>query len=88
MRLENWFCLPGTGDPTGAMPEGWYGFKDVEIMLSHCDVLIVTSPDTNTAWALITRRHLSALPPHALLVNVGRGTVIDELPVICSAMPG
>lgn len=79
MRLENRFCKPGIGDPTGAISEAWSGFKDFETMLSQCDVLIVTLHDTNATRALITRHHLSALPPHALLVSVGRGTVIDDL---------
>lgn len=78
MRLDNRFCLPGTGDPAGTIPEAWYGFKDVEFMLSQSDVLVVTLPATNTTNVLLTRHHLSALPPHALLVSVGRGTVIDE----------
>jgi phosphoglycerate dehydrogenase-like enzyme len=78
MRRENRFHLAGTGDPEGLIPEAWYGFDEIESMIRQSDVLLVTLPATAATRGLLKRRHLAALPPHALLVNVGRGTVIEE----------
>ena len=77
-RGENRFHLPGTGDPTGVIPEAWYGFDQVETMLRQTDVLLVTLPATSATRGLLQRRHLEALPRHALLISVGRGSVIEE----------
>src|SRR5438094_8575841 len=42
------------------------------------DFLVVTAPFTSRSRALVNRRVLEVLPPHAWLINVGRGAVVDE----------
>ncbi len=78
VRAEKRFHLPGTGDPDGLIPEAWYGFDRVQAMLPRCDVLFVCLPAAPGTKRLLGREHLAALPPHALIVNIGRGTVFDE----------
>ena len=47
-------------------------------LLPQTDVLIVTLPLSADTRGLIGQRELALLPQHALLVNIGRGDVVDE----------
>lgn len=47
-------------------------------MAAQVDVLVVTLPLTAQTASLVNAKVLSALPAHAVVVNVGRGAVIDE----------
>ncbi len=47
-------------------------------MAAACDYLVCSLPNTPASRQLIDRRVLAALPAHALLVNVGRGSTVDE----------
>ncbi len=46
--------------------------------LDRLDYLVSTLPDTPETRSLLDADALGALPPHAVLVNVGRGSVLDE----------
>ncbi|MGI8414715.1 MAG: D-2-hydroxyacid dehydrogenase [Nakamurella sp.] len=46
------------------------------------DVLVITLPDTGATRGMVNTDVLSALPPGAIVVNVGRGSVIDESALI------
>jgi phosphoglycerate dehydrogenase-like enzyme len=75
---HNSFREPGTGDPEGTIPERLVGPETLEEVAGMADFLVVTAPLTTRSRALISRRVLEALPPHAWLINVGRGAVVDE----------
>jgi phosphoglycerate dehydrogenase-like enzyme len=47
-------------------------------LLPRADALVVTLPITAATRRLIDGEALSLLPSHAVLVNVGRGAVVDE----------
>lgn len=47
-------------------------------LLPRADVLIITLPLSTSTRRLIGADELALLPPHALLVNIGRGEVVDE----------
>ena len=51
---------------------------DLETLLPHSHVLIVTLPFTNQTEGLINAGQLSLMQPGGILVNVGRGTIIDQ----------
>lgn len=51
---------------------------DVAEVLPHVDAVVTTLPGTDATHHLIGREFLSALKPGATVVNVGRGTVVDE----------
>jgi phosphonate dehydrogenase len=53
----------------------------LEEMLSTSDCLLAALPLTDTTRHLLNREALSRLKPNALLVNVGRGSVVDETAV-------
>ena len=47
-------------------------------VLPAADVLVVTLPLTDATEGLVGAGALAALPPHALVINVGRGEVVDQ----------
>lgn len=63
---------PREGDPPTFSPDRLHE------ALAEADAAIVSLPATGETVGLIDEAALSALRPHALLVNVGRGDVIDE----------
>lgn len=61
---------------------------DLERALGQADVLIMILPsDPGTARALDARR-LAELPRHAYLVNVGRGSTVDEAALVAALEEG
>lgn len=55
-----------------------YAVDALHDLLPQADVLLCLLPQTPETVGLLGARELALLPPHALLVNVGRGPVIDE----------
>ena len=56
----------------------WWPLADVAALCAGLDALVVTLPASPETDGLIGAACLEALPPHAVLVNVGRGAVVDE----------
>jgi len=50
----------------------------VEDLLPHCDVLSVHCPATPATTGLLNRARLALLPDGAIVVNTGRGPVVDD----------
>ena len=46
--------------------------------LPDTDLLVIAAPDTPETKNLVDRRRLGLLPPRAVVVNIGRGSLIDE----------
>lgn len=57
--------------------DGVRGFGDLDAVLASSDVLIVLLPLTRETDRLLDRRRLALLPDGALVVNAGRGRLID-----------
>jgi phosphoglycerate dehydrogenase-like enzyme len=51
---------------------------DLEAMAHDTDFLLIAIPHASDTTNLIDERVLAALPPHAYLINVGRGPVVDQ----------
>jgi phosphoglycerate dehydrogenase-like enzyme len=51
-------------------------------MMARCDYLAVSAPLTPETRGMIGAAELAALPAHAVVINVGRGPVIDEAALI------
>jgi phosphoglycerate dehydrogenase-like enzyme len=58
--------------------DGAHGVDELHDLLPHADFLVVTLPGTPATIGLIGEREIAFLPNHAIVVNVGRGSVIDE----------
>ncbi|MFS0713585.1 2-hydroxyacid dehydrogenase [Microbacterium sp. 2P01SA-2] len=54
-----------------------HGIDELDDLLPRTDILIITLPGGEPTKGLIGARELALLPDGALVVNVGRGTVLD-----------
>lgn len=54
----------------------------LDTLLVHSDVVVLCCPLTAETHHLIDARRLALMPPHALLVNVARGAVVDETALV------
>ena len=54
------------------------GLSDLPKLASGSDVLVIAAPHTNATAAAVNRAVLERLPLHAIVVNVSRGSLLDE----------
>jgi phosphoglycerate dehydrogenase-like enzyme len=62
-------------------PDGFervVGPDSVDAELATADVLVLAAPSTPRTRTMVSRERLALLPRHAIVVNVARGTLIDE----------
>jgi phosphoglycerate dehydrogenase-like enzyme len=67
---------PERGVPNGC--DRVVGPNEWDALLGGIDVLIVSAPATTETQALVSAAALDRLPSHAIVVNVARGTLVDE----------
>lgn len=79
---NNVYTEPGTGDPSGDIPDRIYPGEAISSMARECDYLVVTTPLTEATRHLINEAVLEAMKPSAVLINVARGGVVDEAALI------
>ena len=69
---------------TGSREGAWDGFATVhgpdalELLLPDTTALLICLPGTQATTGLLGRRQVRSLPKGAVLVNVGRGSIVDE----------
>jgi phosphoglycerate dehydrogenase-like enzyme len=80
-RAEQKYRPEGVGDPDGKIPKEFFGIDRLHEMMSRCDAVIVTLPRTPATIGLVGADAIRALPPHAVLINTGRGAVVNETAV-------
>jgi glyoxylate reductase len=61
---------------------------DLDALLAGADVVSLHAPLTQETRHLLDARRLALLPPHAIVVNVGRGTLIDERALVAALQAG
>ncbi|GHJ90446.1 hypothetical protein NliqN6_6848 [Naganishia liquefaciens] len=79
-RSDTGYVLPGTGDCDGSIPETYYATTDKAAchdFLERVDVLICSVPSTGRTSGMIGQEQLGCLPKDAVVINVGRGDLID-----------
>ena len=59
-----------------------FGPADRAAMISQCDYVIVAAPLTSDTRGLIGEAEFAVMKPDAVVINVGRGPVIDEAALI------
>jgi phosphoglycerate dehydrogenase-like enzyme len=57
-------------------------------MLSRCDYVVISTPLTSETRGMIAAREFAAMKPTAVVINVGRGPVIDEQSLIAALATG
>ncbi len=55
-----------------------YPPEQLRVMLSQCDHVVVATPSTPETHHLIGEGELRSMRPHAYIINIARGDVIDE----------
>jgi lactate dehydrogenase-like 2-hydroxyacid dehydrogenase len=60
------------------LEQGAIYFPDFRAMLPHCDFLSIHAPGGAATTNMIDAHALSLLPPSSVLVNVARGSLVDE----------
>lgn len=61
------------------------GFDGLESMLCECDYVVAAAPLTPQTKSMISTAQLRAMKPSAILINIGRGPVVDE-PALIQAL--
>lgn len=56
----------------------------IERVLQTADILVAAVPDTPATRNLMNEHRLGLLPSHAVLVNLGRGSLVDEAALACA----
>ena len=51
---------------------------DLDALLPQLDAIVLAAPHTPETEGLLDRRRIGLLPPHAVVVNIARGEVVDE----------
>ncbi len=63
----------------------WPYYPDPAKLAQDCDVLIVACPGGESTRGLVSRAVIDALGPKGFLVNIARGSVVDE-PALLEAL--
>lgn len=58
--------------------DAWFHGDDWPRFASDVDYLVCVMPDTRSTRRLVDAAFLTALPPRAVLINPGRGAVVDQ----------
>lgn len=76
------YAPPGTGDPTGDLADRLYPSEALATMARDCDYLVNLLPLTDKTRGMINADIFAAMKPTAVLINIGRGGVVDEAALI------
>jgi phosphoglycerate dehydrogenase-like enzyme len=88
MAEDGAFTMAGTGDSTGAIPASVHPPEEIAAVVAECDFVVSTLPGTPATRHLIDATVLGAMKSTAVLVNVGRGSVIDETALVAVMADG
>lgn len=75
---ENIYCVPGTGDPNGTLPDRVFLMNEKEEFLKGLDFLIMAIPQTLNTEGIVGEGELKMLHPKTYLLNPARGPLIKE----------
>lgn len=65
-----------------------YGPGEYTDMVAACDYIVMATPATPETHKLFSAEAVAAMQPHAVFVNVGRGTCVDEEALIAALQAG
>jgi phosphoglycerate dehydrogenase-like enzyme len=65
-----------------------YGFDGLHEMIRQCDYVVAAAPLTPETKSLINTTEFAAMKPSAIILNVGRGPVIDEPAMLAALQSG
>jgi glyoxylate/hydroxypyruvate reductase A len=79
---------PGLEDPAALHAEEIHGLTALPELLPRADFLVLAAPHTKETEKMIGADELAALPVGAALVNIGRGSLIDEPALVATLQAG
>ncbi len=82
------YVIPGTGDPDGTVLDRIYPGEATKMMVSECDYVVSTLPETPGTRHLVDEAVLRSMKSNCYLINVGRGAVIKEDDLILALKKG
>lgn len=68
----------GFGDPEGTLPDTYFTLEELPQLLQQSDYVVLGVPLVEQTRNLIGAAELAQMQPHALLINIGRGGLIDQ----------
>lgn len=74
-------CIRGvrrTDKPGADCFDEMYTFNGLNDTLPKTDILVMALPGTPETAGILSRERLALLPQHAIVVNIGRGSAIDQ----------
>lgn len=71
-------CYRKSLDKNPIFDETYHDFAGLETLLKKSDYVVVTLPITKDTYHLLNHERLSMMKKDSLLINVGRGDVIDQ----------
>ncbi len=77
-RTDTGWREPGTGDPEGRIPDRWLGSDALTEAVADADYVVLTAPATPRTRGIVSGAVLDAMRPDAWILNVGRGSLIDQ----------
>ena len=84
-RDDGFNAWPGTGDPEGKIPAGWFAPTQLADFLPQCDYVVVTVPSTPQTEGMLGRAQLALMKRSAHLIVISRGGIVPE-PVLAEAL--
>ena len=84
----NIYCVPGHGDPEGALPDRVFVAGQERDFLRDLDFLIIAMPLSPATEGIIGADELAALPSHAFVLNPARGALIQEQALVDALRDG
>lgn len=85
---ENIYCVAGTGDPLGILPDRIFLMNKKEEFFKSLDFLIMAIPQTGTTEGIMGEAELKMLRRGAFLLNPARGPLIHEQALIRALQEG
>jgi phosphoglycerate dehydrogenase-like enzyme len=79
--------LPEAGADSGPV-DGYFVTRQLNEMVAQCEYVVVAAPLTAETRHLVSEQAFAAMKPDAVLINVGRGPVIDEVAMIKALIEG
>ncbi|MCM8758361.1 MAG: D-2-hydroxyacid dehydrogenase [Candidatus Omnitrophica bacterium] len=77
-KRENIYCVEGTGDPEGKIPDRVFSLQQKKEFLSGIDFLILSMPLTEKTRGIVGEEELRTLRKGCFLLNPARGPLIQE----------
>ena len=84
MRVIAWHRDPAKPRP----PEDGVEFFPLETVLGEADVVCIATPLSSQTRGLINAERLALMKPTAILINVGRGEIVDQAALIVAVESG